>query len=216
MWGVVTKRIVLLVAGVAAAVVLLVGIANAVVLLGGGGKLTHAQVALVLGAGLNQDGTPSAMLRDRVDVAADLYNDGRVDKVLVSGDHGTVGHDEVNAMRVALVARGVPDGKIFTDHAGFDTWDSMVRAKKVFKVDSAIVVTQGFHLPRAVWLGKRAGLKVGGVSATTGGYGRKGQIASAREVLARVKAVEQVVTGADPRFLGEPVPIDGPAKDSRG
>ena len=119
-------------------------------------------------------------------------------------------------MREALRARGVPDAKIYTDHAGFDTWDSMVRAKKVFEVDSAIIVTQAFHLPRAMWLAKRAGLKVGGVSATEGGYGKQGKISSAREVLARVKAVEQVVTGADPKYLGQPVPIDGPASNSRG
>jgi SanA protein len=156
------------------------------------------------------------MLQDRVDVAADLYNDGRVDKVLVSGDHGTVGYDEVNTMRKALIAQGVPDSKIFTDHAGFDTWDSVVRAKKVFEVDSAIIVTQGFHLPRAMWLGKRADLTVGGVSATEGGYGGQNRVGSVREVLARVKAVEQVVTGADPKYLGEPVPIDGPASKSRG
>jgi SanA protein len=216
MRGLLKSRILLIVVAVGACLVLMVGVANAVVLFGDGGKLKHAQVALVLGAGLDPDGSPSSMLRDRIDVAADLYEDGRVDKILVSGDHGTIEYDEVNTMRKSLLARGVPDSKIYTDHAGFDTWDSMVRAKKVFKVDSAIVVTQGFHLPRAVWLAKRAGLRVGGVSATAGGYGRQGKIGSAREVLARVKAVEQVVTGADPKFLGKPVPIDGPASKSRG
>lgn len=215
MRGSLTRRILLIAVAGAACLVLIVGVANAVVLIGGEGKLKHAQVALVLGAGLNPDGSPSTMLRDRVAVGADLFNEGRVDKVLVSGDHGTVGHDEVNAMRESLIVRGVPDGKIFTDHAGFDTWDSMVRAKKVFKVDSAIIVTQGFHLPRAMWLGKRAGLDVGGVAAD-GSYGRQGKIASAREVFARVKAVQQVVIDAEPRFLGEPVPIDGPASKSRG
>lgn len=196
---------------------LAVALCNAVVLLGDGGDdVDHAQVALVLGAGLDADGTPSAMLQDRIDMGARLYTEGRVDKLLVSGDHGTVGYDEVNKMRAGLEQRGVPRDKIFTDHAGFDTWDSMVRARKVFEVDSAIVVTQGFHLPRAVWLAKRAGLKADGAEASGDGYGRQAEIGSVREVFARVKAVQQVVTDADPRFLGDPVPIDGPASESRG
>lgn len=217
MRGVFRRRIVK--AGIAVAVLCCLGVAvcNAVVLLGDGSdEVDHAQVALVLGAGLDADGTPSAMLQDRIETGADLYADGRVDRLLVSGDHGTVGYDEVNKMRAGLRARGVPDGRIYTDHAGFDTWDSMVRARKVFKVDSAIVVTQGFHLPRAVWLAKRAGLRVAGAEASGAGYGRQAEIGSAREVFARVKAVQQVMTGADPKFLGEPVPIDGPASQSRG
>lgn len=206
-------------AGIAVVVLvcLAVALCNAVVLLGDGGDdLEHAEVALVLGAGLDADGKPSAMLRDRIDVGADLYKQRRVDKLLVSGDHGTTDYDEVNEMRAGLRASGVPDDKIYTDHAGFDTWDSMVRAHKVFQVDSAIVVTQGFHLPRAVWLAKRAGLTADGAEADGAGYGRQAQIGSAREVFARVKAVQQVVTGADPKFLGEPVPIHGPASRSRG
>jgi SanA protein len=211
-----------LAAGAIGAVVLLVGAANGWVLLGGGGgdyraaDAPHAQAALVLGAEVRGDGTLSAMLADRIATAADLYRAGKVDRVLVSGDHGTLGYDEVNPMRRALIARGVPARDIFTDHAGFDTWDSAVRARKVFKVSSVLVVTQGFHVPRAVWLARRAGLRADGVSADRHGYGRLGRLNAAREWLARVKAVEDVVTGAGPRFLGPPIPITGDSRASAG
>jgi SanA protein len=211
-----------IVGGLVAAGLLIVGAANAVVLLGAGGaghdpaRAPHAQVAVVLGAFVQPDGRPSAMLADRLDAAAALYRDHRVDRVLVSGDHSRLDYDEVNAMRRELVRRGVPDGDVFTDHAGFDTWSTMVRARKVFEVRSAIVVTQGFHMARALWLGKRAGLEVHGLAADRSGYGLEGRKSKLREVLARVKAVEEVVTGAKPRFLGPKVPVTGSAEASRG
>jgi SanA protein len=201
---------------------LIVVASNAIVLLGAGSaghdpaRAPHAEVALVLGAGVQPNGQPSAMLADRLDAAARLYRDRRVDRILVSGDHSRLDYDEVNAMRRELVRRGIPDGDIFTDHAGFDTWSSMVRARKVFEVHSAIVVTQGFHMARALWLGTRAGLDVHGLAADRSGYGIEGRKSDLREVLARVKAVEDVVTGAKPRFLGPKVPITGSAQASRG
>jgi SanA protein len=143
-------------AGAVALLAVVVGAANAVVLLGGRGAKTdpralpHAQAALVLGALVQPDGRPSGMLEDRIRSAAALYRDGRVDKVLASGDHGRPDYDEVNAMRRELVTLGVPDADIFTDHAGFATLDSVVRARKVFNVHSVIVVTQPFHMPRAI------------------------------------------------------------------
>jgi SanA protein len=209
--------------GGTAMVAVLVGVANAIVLLGGTGTARdaadepHAQVALVLGAGLNADGAPSGMLEDRLRAAAALYRDGRVERVLASGDHGRPGYDEPNAMRRELVRLGVPDRDVFTDHAGFATLDSVVRARKVFNVHSAIVVTQGFHLPRALWLARRAGLTAYGLEAGAGhGYGEKGVQAKVREVLARTKAVGDVVTGAQPRFLGPRVDVAGDASASRG
>ena len=216
------RTVLWIVGGFATAGALIVGAANAIVLLGAGSaghdpaRAPHAQVALVLGAFVQPDGRPSAMLADRLDAAAALYRDRRVVRVLVSGDHGRLDYDEVNAMRRELVRRGVPDRVIFTDHAGFDTWSTMVRARKVFDVRSAIVVTQGFHMARALWLGKRAGLEVHGVAADRSGYGLEGRKSKVREVLARVKAVEDVVTGAQPRFLGPKVPVTGSAQASRG
>jgi SanA protein len=211
--------------GAAMCVVLaaVVGIANAIVLLGGRGAKTdpkampHAQAALVLGALVQPDGRPSGMLEDRIRAAAQLYKDGRVDKILASGDHGRPDYDEVNTMRRELVRLGVPDRVIFTDHAGFATLDSVVRARKVFDVKSAIIVTQPFHMARALWLAHQAGLKAYGLEAGAGrDYGSKGLQADLREVLARTKAVGDVVTGAQPEFLGPRVDIAGSAQASRG
>jgi SanA protein len=210
-------------AGMLAVLALVVGAANAIILLGGGGSKTdpralpHAQAALVLGALVQPDGRPSGMLEDRLRAAAALYEDGRVDKVLASGDHGRPDYDEVNAMRRELVRLGVPDRDVFTDHAGFATLDSVVRARKVFGVHSAIVVTQGFHLPRALWLARRAGLTAYGLEAGAGNaYGSKGTIARVREMFARTKAVADFVTGAQPKFLGPHIDIAGDARASRG
>lgn len=196
---------------------------NALVLLGTRGEIVDspdqapsAQAAIVLGARVTADGQMTAMLADRVATGARLYLEGKVDKVLVSGDHGTTAYDEVNAMRRGLLDIGIPDRDIFTDHAGFDTLSSMVRAQKVFGVRSALVVTQDFHLPRAVWLGEHAGLEVHGVSASLRPYGRQDRRSTLREWLARPKAVQEVVTGRDPRFLGPPIPITGDGRASRG
>jgi SanA protein len=201
---------------------LLVAVTNAVVLLGSGdstrdvARASHAQVALVLGAQVRPDGSMSGMLADRVHVAAELYKAGKVDRVLVSGDHGRVGYDEPNTMKRALIAQGVPAGDVFTDHAGFDTWSSVVRARRVFQVRSAVIVTQGFHMPRALWLAHHAGLHADGVVADLHDYGRQGQKSQVREVLGRVKAVGSVVLGTQPRFLGPAIPITGDARASDG
>jgi SanA protein len=210
-------------AGVVALIAVAVGVANAVVLLGGGGARTdprsvpHAQAALVLGAFVQPDGRPSGMLEDRIRAGAALYRDGRVDKVLVSGDHGRPGYDEVNTMRRELVRLGVPDGDVFTDHAGFATLDSVVRARKVFDVHSVVVVTQPFHMPRALWLARRAGLTAYGLEAGSGlSYGSKGTEARVREVFARTKALGDVLTGAQPKYLGPKIDIAGSAAASRG
>ncbi|MES1194113.1 MAG: ElyC/SanA/YdcF family protein [Solirubrobacterales bacterium] len=202
---------------------LVVGVANAVVLLGGRGAKTdpqavpHAQAALVLGALVQPDGRPSAMLEDRIRAAAALYREGRVDKVLASGDHGRRDYDEVNAMRRELVRLGVPDEDVFTDHAGFATLDSVVRARKVFNVKSVTVVTQPFHLPRALWLARHAGLTASGFEAGAGNsYSSKGTASSVREIFARTKAFGDVLTGAQPKFLGPRIDIAGSADASRG
>jgi SanA protein len=210
-------------AGMVVLLGLVVGVANVVVLLGGRGAETdpqavpHAQAALVLGALVQPDGRPSGMLEDRIRAAAALYREGRVDKVLASGDHGRPDYDEVNAMRRELVALGVPDEDVFTDHAGFATLDSVVRARKVFNVKSVTVVTQPFHMPRALWLARRAGLTASGLDAGAGhDYGRQGTASRVREVFARTKAVGDILTGAQPKFLGPRVDIGGSADASRG
>jgi SanA protein len=170
----------------------------------------------VLGAQINRDGRPSFMLRDRVNAAAELYRAGRVDKLLLSGDHSRVDYDEVGTMRRLLLDQGIPAQDIFTDHAGFDTWDSAQRAKRVFDVSSAVVVTQRFHMARALYDARRAGLKVTGYAADRHDYGRIMRKLEVREAAARVKTLADVVTGAEPHFLGAEIPITGDGRASWG
>ena len=218
----VRRRLLRLAFGLLAGAAVIVGAANAVVALGGGGwtrdpaAAPPAEAALVLGAQVQPGGTPNVMLQDRVRAAAALYRDRRVAKVLVSGDHGTVGYDEVGTMRGALMRLGVPARDIFEDHAGFDTWDSMVRAKQVFEVKTAIVVSQRLHLAGALWLARRAGLRATGLAADARSSGSVTRMLQAREVVARVKAVGDVVTGAGPRFLGPRHPIAGDGRATVG
>jgi SanA protein len=178
-------------------------------------KLRHAQAALVLGAQVQPDGHMSAMLADRVSQAAALWRAGKVDRALVSGDHHRWSYDEPGTMKKALLAAGVPASAIFTDHAGFDTWASVVRARKVFGVDSAIVVTQGFHMSRALYLARAAGLHAQGLDADLRGYGAQGRKSDVREVLARVKAVGDSAIHAHV-LLGPRIPITGDGRMSWG
>src|ERR1700760_5098570 len=173
--------------------VVLIGAANVIVWLGGRGPTTRdvakvpaAQAALVLGAQVYADGRPSIMLADRVHAAEALYRAGKVKKILVSGDHGRWSYDEPGTMRRMLLADGIPARDIFTDHAGFDTWDSAQRARRVFDVRSAIVVTQGFHMSRALYDARRAGLQVSGYDADRRNYGRVMAKLRVREAVARV------------------------------
>jgi SanA protein len=176
----------------------------------------HAQAAIVLGAKVSADGTPSDMLVDRLETGIKLYKLGKVDKLLLSGDHGQVDYDEVNAMLKYVLARGVPDQDVFTDHAGFDTYDTMYRARDVFQVKTAIVVTQKFHLARAVYLARRLGLQATGVVADIQSYPNEWRFAL-REWPARVKAFMQVnITHPLPRFLGPVIPIEGDGRATRG
>jgi SanA protein len=215
------RRLRFVLAGLAVPVLILVA-ANAVVLLGGGGETTslskvpHAQAALVLGAQVKPNGKPSTMLADRIAAAADLYRAHKVDKLLLSGDHGQWSYDEVGSMRRELLARGIPAADVFTDHAGFDTWDSAQRARRVFDVHSVVVVTQSFHMARALFDARRAGLQASGYSADRRRYGAIMTRLRLREALARVKAVADAVTGAGPRFLGPKVPISGDGRSSWG
>jgi SanA protein len=203
--------------------VLVVGVPNAVVWLGGRGEIAHdpadvprAQAALVLGAQVMPNGRPSSMLADRIAAGEELYRAGRVDKLLLSGDHGRVRYDEVGTMRRILLRHGVPAEDIFTDHAGFDTWDSAQRAVRVFDVRSVVVVTQGFHMARALYDARHAGLDATGFVADRRDYGRVMPRLRVREVAARVKTLGDVVTGANPRFLGPAIPITGDGRASWG
>jgi SanA protein len=198
------------------------GLPNLIVWQGGRGttddpaRVPRAQAALVLGAQVMPNGKPSSMLSDRITAAEELYKAGRVDKLLLSGDHGRVKYDEVGTMRRILLERGIPADDIFTDHAGFDTWDSAQRARRVFNVRSAVVVTQGFHMARALYDARHAGLEATGFIADRRDYGRVMARLRVREAAARVKTLGDVVTGADPHFLGAQIPISGDGRASWG
>ncbi|MFI5976971.1 vancomycin high temperature exclusion protein [Streptomyces sp. NPDC051452] len=159
-----------------------------------------APVAVVFGAGLSK-GEPSPYLAHRLDAAVTLYREGRVEVVLVTGDNSREDYDEPDAMRAYLTRHGVPDPRIVEDYAGFDTWDSCVRARKIFGVDRAVLISQGFHIRRAVALCEAAGIDSVGVGVdakhdATWYYG------GTREVFAAGKAALDAVFRPGPRFLG--------------
>ncbi|HEX8628992.1 MAG TPA: ElyC/SanA/YdcF family protein [Catenuloplanes sp.] len=164
-----------------------------------------AAVALVLGAQVHPGGTPSPFLAARLAVAKRLFDAGKVRAILVSGDHRRWEYDEPGAMQRWLIDRGVPQQRIVLDHAGLDTYDSCVRAQRIFGVRQAIVVTQTYHLPRAVTLCRHVGLEAYGVGdATVRRYTHPWRVSSMREHGACVKAVWDVLSGRDPVFLGPP------------
>ncbi|MEW2353217.1 ElyC/SanA/YdcF family protein [Spirillospora sp. NPDC029432] len=162
-------------------------------------------VALVLGAGI-RDGQPSLFLARRLDLAVELYRRGKVKVVLVSGDNRVVDYDEPTVMRDYLAGKGVPAGRVVRDFAGLDTWDSCVRAKKIFGVTRLTVVTQDFHLPRAVALCRAAGLDAWGVGDASPSQMGATAVGYAREPLAMLKAMGSLTTRPAPTHLGDPEP----------
>ncbi len=153
----------------------------------------------MLGAGLNPDGSPSAFLAGRLEVAKALYDSGRARVILVSGDNRVANHDEPTAMRDWLVAEGVPADAVVRDFAGRDTYDSRTRAKRIFGVERALVVLEGYHLPRAATTCRAVGLDAEGVGDWTAEvYPAQWTAGDRREKLAAAKTVLDVVSGRDP------------------
>jgi SanA protein len=198
--------------GGAVALVLVIAAANLYVLSVGGDSTSNvadvpkAEVAIVPGALVEPDGDLSAMLAARVEQASRLWHAGKVEKILVSGDHGTWKYDEPDTMRKALVRDGVAPEDVFEDHAGFDTWATMVRARQIFGVNEAVVITQGFHMPRALYLADAAGIDATGLTADLQSWGYQGRKSTVREVLSRVKAVADVTLDT-PAMAGPKIPI---------
>ena len=165
----------------------------------GDGDAVRAPVAIVLGAAVHADGQPSPWLAHRLDVAADLYTSGRVEAILVSGDNRRAGYDEPTVMRSYLLSRGIPEQAIALDYAGFDTYDTCVRARRIFGIERALLVTQDFHEPRAVAICRSVGLDVDGVGDSRARSDRIGWTVSwMRERPAAIKAVIDVVARRDP------------------
>jgi len=172
-------------------------------------KKGQADCIIVLGAGVSIDtGYPSYMLRDRLDKGVELYKAGAAPKMLMSGDHGRDYYDEVNAMKQYAIELGVPSEDIFMDHAGFSTYESMYRAKKIFDVKSAIVVTHKYHLYRALYNAEAFGVSAKGVEADTVIYGAQ-MYHNLRESLSRLKDFSYTILKPKPKYLGDKIPING-------
>ena len=167
-----------------------------------------ADCILVLGAGVHPDGKPSNMLEDRLLRGIELYEAGASEKLLMSGDHGRKNYDEVNAMKQFAVDRGVPSEDVFMDHAGFSTYESMYRARDVFEAEKIIIVTQQYHLYRALYAAKQLGLDAYGVASDQRTYaGQKRR--DVRELLARGKDFMTGIFQPEPTYLGEAIPVNG-------
>ena len=165
-------------------------------------------VAIIFGAGLRRDGSPTAILRDRVQTGVNLYFAGKVEKLLMSGDNSTEFYNEPEAMRQYALSLGVPDEDIVLDYAGTRTYDTCYRAKVIFEVENALLVTQGFHLPRALFLCNALGIDAAGVEANNLNYRRISLfIWNFREQLATVAAFLDLYVDKPALTLGSPEPI---------
>lgn len=171
-------------------------------------SVSDADCILVLGAGIRTDGSPSPMLQDRLNTGIELYQNGAAPKLLMSGDHGRKKYNEVQTMKDIALDQGVPSEDVFMDHAGFSTYDSLYRARDVFQARKVIIVTQKYHLYRALYIARSLGLDAWGVSADTRRYRGQSQ-RDFREILARDKDFFVSVFKPLPKYLGDTIPITG-------
>lgn len=161
---------------------------------------------LVLGAGVRDDGSPSDMLYDRIATAVSLYESGVSTRLLMSGDHGRRDYDEVKAMKAQAVAAGIDADAVFCDHAGFSTYESIYRARDIFCAERVLIVTQEYHLSRALYIARKLGLDAYGVGADLRGY--RGQAyRELRETAARFKDLFTAQLQPEPTYLGEKIPL---------
>lgn len=216
------KRVLLSLCAVVLLGVLCLGTINAIVILKSkpyilkeseAADLEDVDCILVLGCAVWNNQTLSPMLEDRVKTGLSLFENGVSDRLLMSGDHGKENYDEVNHMKAYCVDKGIDPDVIFLDHAGFSTYESMYRAKEIFGVKKMIVITQGYHLYRAVYIARTLGVDAYGVAADLQDYALVTDIKNTlRESLARVKDFGTCLVKPQPTYLGEAIPIDGSAK----
>ncbi len=181
-------------------------------------NVPKVDAVLVLGAYVFPDGTTSSMLTDRLTVGYELYQKDKVPKILVSGDHGRKDYDEVNAMKGFLKDKGVPGQDVFMDHAGFSTYESLYRARDIFEVKRVIIVTQEYHLMRAIFVARSLGLEAYGIPSDRHDYGKAMTMYQLREVAARNKDfLWAKILKPRPTFLGDAIPVfgDGRATDDK-
>jgi len=167
-----------------------------------------ADCILVLGAGVRDNGTPSHMLEDRLKTGIALYEAGAAPKLLMSGDHGRAEYDEVNVMKDFASKAGVPSEDVFMDHAGFSTYESLYRARDVFCAKRVIIVTQEYHLHRALYVARALGLDAWGVGADLRTYAGQ-SMREVREIAARAKDALWCVLQPAPTYLGDAIPVSG-------
>jgi len=171
-------------------------------------NISDADCILVFGCGVKKDGTPSDMLSDRIKRGIELYNGGAAPKIIMSGDHGRKNYNEVGIMKQYAVKSGIDSEDVFMDHAGFSTYESLYRARDIFEADKIIIVSQKYHLYRALYIARTLGLEVYGVDADYHYY--RGQAyREIREVAARCKDFIKTVFMPEPTYLGEAIPVSG-------
>ena len=164
-------------------------------------------VIIVLGAGVRVDGTPSDILADRLETSLEVFEAGLANVFLLSGDHGREEYNEVGSMKKYILQNDIDEKLIFMDHAGFSTYDTMYRAKEIFKVDKAIIVTNEYHLPRALYIAKKLGIDAYGIKSDKRQYQLMDSYKK-REVLAQLKDFIYVnILKPEPKFLGEAIPV---------
>lgn len=170
-------------------------------------SLKNVDCILILGAGIWGD-KPSPMLQDRLDEGVKLYKEGIASKIIMSGDHGREEYDEVNIMKEYAIEQGVPSEDIFMDHAGFSTYESIYRAKEIFDADNIVIVTQEYHLYRALYIAEKLDINAYGVNSDPRKY--NGQtFRELREILARNKDFINCIIKPEPTYLGESIPVSG-------
>lgn len=173
-------------------------------------SVPEADAVLILGARVHSDGNVSLMLNDRLTTGYELFEKGKAPKIIVSGDHGRKEYDEVNAMKSFLKEKSVPPEDIFMDHAGFSTYESLYRARDIFQVRKVIIVTQEFHLTRALFIARELGLEAYGVAADKHIYHTVMLRSELREILARNKDfLTAKIVKPLPKYLGDVIPVTG-------
>lgn len=173
-------------------------------------EVPESDAIIVLGAYVSPDGIVSQILEERLKVGYELYRQGKAGKIIVSGDHSRKDYDEVNAMKKYYLDKNIPSEDVFMDHAGFTTYESMYRAKYIFGVNKVVIVSQKFHVPRAIFIARQLGIEAYGVEAETGNYSRFVIVSNnIRESIARCKAFITAAIKPKPTFLGETIPVNG-------
>jgi SanA protein len=176
-------------------------------------KIPKNKVGIIFGAGINGD-KPSKYLKDRLDAGIKLFKAKKINKILLSGDNGSDAHDELTVMKIYCFKNGIDTTKIYIDYAGFDTYSTMFRAKNIFKIDKAILITQEYHLNRAIYIGNNLGIESIGFSANQGEYKNYNYVRF-REYFSICKSVIDVIRNREPHFLGTEININGVSNYSK-